>query len=1036
MKKRKKAIVILLAVTLSAALPVNAEELVGTSAEEEMQEELYQEEVEGYQLYAGRCEGGTLLVNGINGNLGKDPESWSIPEGEEWSARWETWSTSGFESWEGREGETVMLQVLSEDGYELQELQVLDDTGTILEMTAMDCGYQFQQPRSDVLIVWNMQELKEEEEAGRNPKESVESMEKVPDDTLKEISEEHLVSTMIQPRYSGSYYTADAYDQFAIGQSVQLWGLTNAGGYGERQYIFAMKNGDNSLVDSWEDGVMGTPDGVPFFCIEADINYNNSVLATVYDGLNYLGQDEITECALACKYMEDHISELNGNKTDLFFLQQCAIWTVRENHGYRAYSVQTNYAAPYTVSHNGDLNFSYAFVQNSISWASANKENYIGYCKVLDNHTAQKCGVFKAVEKPKGNLKLQKSSSSPAISDNNACYSLEGAVYTVYQAGTDTVIGTIITDADGAGTLPDLLPGEYDVLETQAPKGYLLDRERHTVTVSAGQATACLVTDEPGNDPVTVLLVKQDVETGKAMGSARLEGAEYTVKYYDTDMATDPAEAGLTAKYTWVLQTDANGQVILDDGHKVSGNDFILGLHGYPVLPLGTVTIQETKSPEGYLLNETVYVANTTLQANSVTTTNLPNSETYAATEQVKRGDLEFTKVDADTGNTMAGIPFRITSDTTGESHVLVTDANGYASTAAIPHTADTNKNDAVTDEWDYSSFYGVWFGESAPDDAKGALPYDTYTLKELPCGANYGKDLTEFTITISENGKTVDAGIVENQTILTDTIAKDGETGTQVITSVNYALIVDTFYYQNLTPGREYTLKAFVRDVDTGKVIVQNGTPLTAEETFTPAAVKGEVELMIHLHAAELEGQQVVVTEELYDGDSLRTTHEALDDPDQTIRILSGDLTVTKTIAADEIIWAHGNPTFLVKVSGLSQTGRSQQFYHIYEFTQDYVDAYTASDGTVSLSYMFQDIPISECYRVEELPVSRYSLTDMEGNGSNVTTHLSDKSSGFDSYVLVNLVNQPSGTQVTITNQKTNDAWESHTAMLHNVIQ
>lgn len=114
-----------------------------------------------------------------------------------------------------------------------------------------------------------------------------------------------------------------------------------------------------------------------------------------------------------------------------------------------------------------------------------------------------------------------------------------------------------------------------------------------------------------------------------------------------------------------------------------------------------------------------------------------------AVANQVKRGDLELVKVSDGDLSRMAGVPFRITSATTGESHVVVTDANGYASTAASwnPHTASTNANDqAAEGSWDASA--GVWFGASGPDDSKGALPYDTYEVEELPCGANEGKEL------------------------------------------------------------------------------------------------------------------------------------------------------------------------------------------------------------------------------------------------------------------------------------------------------
>ena len=55
--------------------------------------------------------------------------------------------------------------------------------------------------------------------------------------------------------------------------------------------------------------------------------------------------------------------------------------------------------------------------------------------------------------------------------------------------------------------------------------------------------------------------------------------------------------------------------------------------------------------------------------------------------------------------------------------HILiVTDANGYASTSSKwnKHTANTNRGESSED--------GNWFGTSKPDDSKGALIYDTYT--------------------------------------------------------------------------------------------------------------------------------------------------------------------------------------------------------------------------------------------------------------------------------------------------------------------
>lgn len=155
-------------------------------------------------------------------------------------------------------------------------------------------------------------------------------------------------------------------------------------------------------------------------------------------------------------------------------------------------------------------------------------------------------------------------------------------------------------------------------------------------------------------------------------------------------------------------------------------------------LPYGDYLVREAEAPEGYLGTDAEVPFSIEKDGEMVELTG-----ERAVANQVKRGDLELVKVSDGDLSRMAGVPFRITSATTGESHVVVTDANGYASTAASwnPHTASTNANDqAAEGSWDASA--GVWFGASGPDDSKGALPYDTYELEELPCGVNEGKKL------------------------------------------------------------------------------------------------------------------------------------------------------------------------------------------------------------------------------------------------------------------------------------------------------
>lgn len=191
---------------------------------------------------------------------------------------------------------------------------------------------------------------------------------------------------------------------------------------------------------------------------------------------------------------------------------------------------------------------------------------------------------------------------------------------------------------------------------------------------------------------------------------------------------------------------NASANPVLVGGEEVAPGEVALTLEteggaaesAPDALPYGDYLVREAEAPEGYLGTDAEVPFSIEKDGEMVELTG-----ERAVANQVKRGDLELVKVSDGDLSRMAGVPFRITSATTGESHVVVTDANGYASTAASwnPHTASTNANDqAAEGSWDASA--GVWFGASGPDDSKGALPYDTYEIEELPCGANEGKEL------------------------------------------------------------------------------------------------------------------------------------------------------------------------------------------------------------------------------------------------------------------------------------------------------
>lgn len=525
----------------------------------------------------------------------------------------------------------------------------------------------------------------------------------------------------------------------------------------------------------------------------------------------------------------------------------------------------------------------------------------------------------------KGKLKLKKASSNPGISENNPCYSLEGATYGVYSdSGCTQQVGTLTCNASGDSNLIDIAPGTYYVKETKAGKSYALDEGIHQVNVSGGQTATVNVTDAPQNDPADMLVAKVDSETGKAspLGAGTLAGAEFTVKYYDGFYTQESLPEKATR--TWVLKTDEDGFTGISsarenpDVYLSSGDSFYQTADGkMNTLPLGTVTIQETKAPAGYLLSDsTVHLQQITsnTSAEFVSTFVKPSEDAPTVREQVKRGDIAFNKVHGEDMTGLANVPFKITSKTTGETHIAITDVNGILTTeaSACPHTQNTNGNDAAlnadgtVDESKLSIDNGLWFSgskdaQTAADDSKGALPYDTYTFEELRCSANDSLNLVKFEVTVSRDAYTIDRGTVDDNPIEIGTTATDGADGDHKLLASNQAEIVDSVSYKGLKKGTEYELQGTLMDAETGEALKgMDGKDITATAKFTPKASSGKQKVKFKFDATLLGGHNAVVFERLYLDGKIQASHEDPEDEDQTVEFLPVEIGTTATDAAD----------------------------------------------------------------------------------------------------------------------------------------
>ena len=468
------------------------------------------------------------------------------------------------------------------------------------------------------------------------------------------------------------------------------------------------------------------------------------------------------------------------------------------------------------------------------------------------------------------------------INDNPNAVTVDGKSHNPGQT-----VKTIVTDKNGvAKTSADCLPyGKYIIRETATNDGHLNTSNEMRVTVSEdGKMYSFTAKDDIVRGGVKI--TKHDIETGTGdpLGGASLDGTKFEIKTLNEKPVI---VSGVT--YT-------KGQVV----HALTIKDGEASTSAH-LLPFGLYSIQEVKAGEGYLLTDGE-PHEFRIAKDGV----LVNPFDGAFENQVMRSDLEFTKKGDDGQDRLAGVAFKLTSKTTGESHVVVTDENGYFSSASSwnKHTHETNANDwalaaeGVIDSSKLDATAGVWFGGTTPDDSKGALPYDTYLIEELRCSANEGYQLIETSVIVSRDGKVYDFGTLTDVKASITTKAYDPMDGDSNIGMGNFLTIEDKVAYANLFPGRNYKLVAELHDAKTGDLLSGDVT----EHTFTAQEPSGFEVVSINVpETYQHAGETITVYEKLYDeGGSLIAKHTDKDDVNQQVTVIAPEIGTTAVDGAD----------------------------------------------------------------------------------------------------------------------------------------
>lgn len=404
-----------------------------------------------------------------------------------------------------------------------------------------------------------------------------------------------------------------------------------------------------------------------------------------------------------------------------------------------------------------------------------------GWSAGLGTVPYQRCGATWVIQTaPRNitvNVTLDKSNGNPAMTQGNAaCYAqdLSGAVYGVYSdAALTNEVGRITTDANGHGELNGITVQRNAVLYTKelvAPRGFGLDAQvySHMFTVN-GETYNVQSTDQPLNDPLRITLNKVSADGNVVANPASLEGAEFTVRYYAGQYTMDTLPAAHTR--AWVIKTALIGGryvTTLDDSLKVEGDPFYLD-GGIPTLPLGTITVEETKAPEGYTLQNKMLSAGGQEVANGIALFNITEDNQhvaavvggneYTVVEGVVRGGLEIQKKDADTNENVGTATFQIVNKNNYD--VVARDENGdVVATAAagqtLPYTITTDAN-------------GYWKSNDA------FLPAGDYELVEVTAPAGYYLNTTAKPFEIKDNGEIVSLDYADDK-IMLDVAKTDGK--------------------------------------------------------------------------------------------------------------------------------------------------------------------------------------------------------------------------------------------------------------------
>ena len=603
--------------------------------------------------------------------------------------------------------------------------------------------------------------------------------------------------------------------------------------------------------------------------------------ANFYSYVKVVKIDSTTGKTIPCSGIGFNIYDPSGNKVEMTFTYP-NVTTIdtfyTDGDGMLITPEKLEYGKGYSLV---EVSAPYGYVLNSdpvyfdITEENSTEENAVTVVVVTKENTPQ-MGVI-TVEKTGEYLAsvIDTKDSKRLVYEVGG---LTGAEYTVTAAediytldGTlryskDEVVAVLVTEADGKAVTEPLFLGRFNVVETKAPYGMILNPTVQTVELTyAGQ----------------------EVEITEISTGFYNERQKVEIDLYKVMEQNDAFSVGSNGEITSVnFGLFAAEEIVAADGSSIPAG-WVLEVvecneNGYAAfstdLPVGAKTyVKEISTDKHYILSDKEYPVVFEYAGQDTAIVHITVNDGKEIPNELICGIIKGYKVNRETDEAISGALFglfRVDEISFAEQNALL--------------TAESDEDGIFTFE---------------------KVPYGSYVVRELHPAAGYLENETAYPVTVNEDGDMIEITAVNDlipEISTTATVDDEKEVcATEVFT------LTDAVEYTHLVPGKEYTVKGILMDKATGEPFLQNGEQITSEVTFVPEAPSGSVEVLFTFDAKLIKTDtNIVVFESLYSDGKELTVHADIEDEGQTVTVYVPEIKTTASIDGKKEITSAGKVT------------------------------------------------------------------------------------------------------------------------------